>query len=598
MQEKLDGFDCTQLDMSTWMEACWLFHHDPERRDSEFVVKVPGFERRLLPVQAHSVCRTLLMQQPHEIGHCFHGHAMGIGKTTIAFAVHRVQHLVNLMRADVDDLPDRHLSVDDNDGSTQCPSNDDIYKTFGLDCPCSSKNITSRICGRYGVTVMISPLGLLRNWAQEYRKCYGISQAGKPSFDPDDRFCTLFLVAHSSARGPYGEQLTKDAIAVASCEARFRPGSEEGELPQLPPRLHNSRCFIVTTARSFQSRVVDSFRQTIRWDYYGPKYLRKKGKDTVWSTPKPKPMSRSYTRLILSSIWRDEAHEDKKSTSPTMNILRSSFVRSRQNRHLMIHLMTGTLISTGASDIAFYLECMAYFSHRLWARHPILRDWSNDEAVQHGKAWDKLMREARVRDADVNNTIATLRPLVQAVVMRFHSKSSFLDRGEVIKLLPNWYKEISCDYSQAWTSRLKDLKAQEDARYDQRESKRRADYIKKGGNVHSYVPLKREGITLHYRARLFASFPALMDVDDHGEKMSFTQDEWVQNHRSGRWDSTNGSDPYSKHIEAISESSGKLRAIRTVIEAWDGKKDGEGLPPRMIFCSYFFAASRIMFLVS
>src|SRR6266516_4834111 len=108
MQSRLDTLACEQLDWDEWKFTCALLRHNPEARSSEFIVYIPGLKRKLLPCQAHSVVRSLLMHQPDSIRHCFHGHSMGIGKTTITFAIHRIQHLINLMRADIKARPNKH----------------------------------------------------------------------------------------------------------------------------------------------------------------------------------------------------------------------------------------------------------------------------------------------------------------------------------------------------------------------------------------------------------------------------------------------------------------------------------------------------------
>jgi hypothetical protein len=90
-------------------------------------------------------------------------------------------------------------------------------------------------------------------------------------------------------------------------------------------------------------------------------------------------------------------------------------------------------------------------------------------------------------------------------------------------------------------------KEEEDQRYAEREIARRRAYITRNGNDRNYNALRHEGITFHYRAQLYASFPFLMDVSGlEREELSFTEAEWAQRRRAGRWRA--GDEPYLKYI--------------------------------------------------
>jgi hypothetical protein len=87
-----------------------------------------------------------------------------------------------------------------------------------------------------------------------------------------------------------------------------------------------------------------------------------------------------------------------------------------------------------------------------------------------------------------------------------------------------------------------------------------------------------------------------MDVNGlEGDKVSFIEAEWAERRRVGQWLATD--EPYMKYIHMIAASSGKLSKIRQKTEEWENVIDGEGLPARFIFCSYFFTGARIIYLV-
>jgi len=255
--------------------------------------------------------------------------------------------------------------------------------------------------------------------------------------------------------------------------------------------------------------------------------------------------------------------------------------------------MSGTLLTTGPTDIAHYIRCMARES---WRNHQVLRHWCKDEAIALGSEWDKLVKGGDVRAEESQAIIDRFKPLIEALVLRFTPDSNFLGTGPVVVLPPSFYAEIKCKHPKEWNARLEQDKQEEDRRYEERERARRRDYIAKYGSDRNYVPLVREGVTFHYRSRLYASFPFLMDISAlEREKLKFTEAEWADRRREGQWKGKD--EPYRKYIHRIAHSSGKLAKIREKIEEWDTIIDGEGLPARLIFCSYFFTGARIMYLV-
>jgi hypothetical protein len=513
---------------------------------------------------------------------------MGVGKTTIAIATHHVQHIVNLMRADIKASPNVHVSLVDN-LDTECPSNIAVLKKYGFDCPCAKASPTHKIKASLGINLVLSPLGLLKTWCNEWKKCYSndngeITNASNP-------LQMVLVLGHRSAKTAYGNDMTPDKKRLM--QSGEIPQGED-QAPQCFSRLTNSQVTCITTSQSFETQVLNQFtrHKTYTWQPQGEQRKNSKG-ETYITKPRTRFKNIPYMALGVASVWRDEAHLERLATSATIKTLKNPFFRLYQNQGIHINIMSGTLLTTGPTDIAHYIRCMARAS---WKDHPVLRQWCKDEAIALGSDWDKLVKGGDVRPEKSQAIINQFKPLIEALVLRFTPDSNFLGTGPVVVLPPNYYTEIKCKHSEQWNARLEQDKQEEDRRYANREKARRQEYIAKNGNDRNYMPLLREGVTFHYRSRLYASFPFLMDIALlEKEKLAFTEAEWADRKRKDQW---HGKDePYRKYIHRIADSSGKLAKIKEKIEEWDTIIDGEGLPARLIFCSYFFTGARIIYLV-
>ena len=76
----------------------------------KYIIPIPGMARKLLPIQAHLVLQTLLLQD--ETVGVFHSHTMGTGKCTITIACYVVRHCINAMYEEIRQFPDNHLQPD------------------------------------------------------------------------------------------------------------------------------------------------------------------------------------------------------------------------------------------------------------------------------------------------------------------------------------------------------------------------------------------------------------------------------------------------------------------------------------------------------
>jgi len=522
---------------------------------------------------------------------CFHGHAMGIGKTTIAIATCHIQHIINLIYDEIEKHPNQHIPDSSSDNkSVLCPSNMAIREKFGFDCPCSSLNPTWPIVKSLGINVVFSPLGLLRNWCKEWTNCYA-DDNGEITNQSNPLQMQLVL-GHRNAKVSDHNALTPNKLELMRC---YHVQKEDDAAPRCAGRLENSQVMCITTTQSFQSQVVDRFAAAHTFTFQ-PEETLVKNRDGTSRVRKPREKSRQwpYWKLVVASVWRDEAHLDRLQTSPTIQVLNRGFFKLKQNRGIHFNIMSGTLLTTGPTDIAHYISLM---TKSTWTDHEVLQDWCNDRAIKLGKEWDQLVKSGTVNTESIQRIIHKLKPLIEALVLRFTPESNFLGTGPVIKLPPNYYEEVKCTHPESWTAKLEQDKEEEDREYTRKEVKRRKDHVEKYGHDRNYLPLRNEGVTFHYRSRLYASFPFLMNIRGlGGENLKFTEAEWDERRRAGYWQGIE--EPYRKHIQEIATSSGKLAMIKQKINEWADFIDGEGLPARLIFCSYFFTGARIIYLVS
>lgn len=517
---------------------------------------------------------------------------MGIGKTTITIAVCHIQHIFNLMYQDIRKRPNDHLAKDkpkDNQHNVACPSNQKMYQKFGFDCPCAESSVTSCVKENLGVHGILAPLGLLDNWCKEWKACYANSegQVTKKS----NPFQMKLVLGHTNARVADGNQLDDTRLADMKATVDLGDANDRDIDPICTPTVINSRVIIVTTSHSFMSQLLAKFRGVKRVDITPPS-VQKLNKHGEMYTTKPKAQyaDKIYHALVFSSLWRDEAHKEWLGTSQTLTLLQGNFFSLPQNQHIHLNIMSGTLITSGPLDIASYVKVMV---RPTWKYHRVLRNYCEDEINDLGTNWDKLVKQGTADEAASQNVIKVLQPVIEATTLRFTPDSNFLGTGPVVTLPPNVYSEVACTHSAPWTERLLLHKQQEDDDYARRENQRRKDHVRTHGSDKNYTPLVREGVTFHYRSRLFASFPYLMDLtQESGEPLRFTEAEWKGNRKN--WEGTK--EPYMKHIREIAASSGKLKRIGEKIQEWSDKIDGEGKPARLIFCSFFLVGARIIYL--
>jgi hypothetical protein len=580
------------LTPETWDKDCAFFHHPSQRKDPSYQVKIHRFARHLLPVQELTVWHAL--QELNGIaGSLFIGHVIGIGKTTIAFALHWIQNVFNCMwdqiTKDLERYPDSHSPQ--GKGSTllsACPTNEEMYHRFGFDCPCIPSSPTHFVKSRFGTTVALVPLGLLSVWVDEGAACFPPRSDGKAH-------PIQILKAHGQTAIP--EATKKRLLGDETEYTRTEPdGQVHSADSNYSPRLRNSTVFVLTTSQSFQSKFLDIFRGRTEWIKHTPATTRtvRGGKEVVVPAKDTIRKNNWHNTAIVSMVIRDECHLETRDTSPSIRILR---ILQSYQEHFQIRIvpMSGTAITVGPKETTYWIQLMV---RKCWSKDEVLQNWMGVECEDLGKRWDKLCT-GRGDRTELVTMVTLFQPLVERLFIRFTNSSDFL--GYQPSIVPkSLFRTIECDHAPDWTERIETLKEDEDMRLDLREIKRREAYSAQNkGNMAQYSPLQRNRPNMYGFARLCASFPYLMDLRHDGRRLRLTQSEWQDRVFYEKvWKPETSTDPYYNDLDKIIASSGKLKELGKLIERWDKVLDKEKKPARQIFCSYFHVGAYIIYLVS
>ncbi len=103
-----------------------------------------------------------------------------------------------------------------------------------------------------------------------------------------------------------------------------------------------------------------------------------------------------------------------------------------------------------------------------------------------------------------------------------------------------------------------------------------------------------ESTILHYRSRLYTSFPYLQkmnqDLIKAGQDMlKLTQDEWQKQTKEKAWTSEN--ELYLVNIQKIADLSSKLVTIKEIIKQFKDVRDKDNNLAKLVFCSNFLVGA-------
>lgn len=562
-------------------EICAFFHHQADQVQPDYIVAVKGLARKLLPVQAHGVFWAL--QTIHGVQmSLFMAHVMGIGKTTQAFAIHHIQHILNIMYADIRASPHNHSKA-----GGQCPSNAQMYQKYGFDCPCWPGSPSSFVKERLGCTIMMVPTGLLEVWVHEFNAC-------SPQ-TPDERRVRL-AVAHRS-----GEISSKEWKLLCGDEEERRNDKGEPAASVFTPRLDNGWVIVLTTPDSAVSHFLEHATNQRRksWDHQPPgaPAVNRQGQRYITKPKTVRMFSHSYQACIISLIVKDEAHLRK---APAVKAIASCISRQAKGRLIALLLLSGTPLTNGPSDLA---GLVALMRNPQWKQHEVLKQWRGGELEQLGAEWAKYCRTSKKANKEyVDQVIHRFTPLVETLMLRMTTTSDFFGCSPV-RVPENLYLEQRCTHPDTWRKASNLIYESEAQNFQLRNAKRLQLYTEKHGSGEGYIPLSNTSANLYYRSRLCASFPYLQHlVDEQNSPLRLTESEWMR-HKNGvdnakKWKArTAGHDPYYDNLERIVESSGKLTEIKKIVKEFSAFRDGENKLARSIFCSYFYTGAYLMYLV-
>ncbi len=591
---------CMHLSEGFWTDTCKFFRHDPQLRHANYLVEVQGFGRKLLPVQAHAVYWSFLRFNGIE-GSVFLGHVMGVGKSTMVLAIHHIQHRINHIHEHISQNPKLHLQTPHSkqDDNAICPINQKIIEMYGFHCVCFKSSPTSFMRKVFGFTSLLAPLGLLHYWIRQATECFPAIQEGTTGGPLD---CVLVKV-HSSSNWPRNVLLELLADEIEH--------EDENKIPQtstLSPRLSSSKFFVITVSHSFKRRIISPLTKKRSWLFHPrpEKKVNRKG-ESYLTKPVPKQMlSAPYPTAIIGMQVRDEFHQEKNATSPTISALNHLLSWQDVRRYpVRLCALSGTPLSTGPGDMAHYIKCMI---RPEWKRHPVLKQWMNDEIVEVSAEWDAGCKKRNITPAMTAKIVGLFTPLYEQLMLRFTNTSDFLGAGPVVTVPESKFVTIMCDNT-TWEQRLNDSQKEEDQRLAKAEkiAKKRWQESHAHGSLKGYTPRQNNLPGSYHRQRLYASVPGLMDLVDHnGQPLSLTQLEWKSNLKKKMkdgvmytaWVPETPTDPYFLHIQDLAKSSAKLQAIGKIIKMFASTIDAEGKPARLIFASFFMPGAYVIYLVS
>jgi len=547
----------------------------------------------LLPVQIHGVWHGL--REIHGIpGSLFLCHIMGIGKTTIAFAIHHVQHIFNQMWAHVRDPQNTDKHYSKKNPCKACPSNSRVLKKYGFDCPCQPNSPGHWLKEKLGVSVGIVPLGLLNVWKYEHQQCFG----------DDSNY--YFVKAHGSAKA---DKITSEISHLLRGEI---VSSGEQERSVYKGTIDNGLVFVVSTPDSFVSQFLDKFTIQKSWRYTPNPSIGRGGK--VINHREKAAKTQPFFTAVITMVFRDEFQLRKTSAKLAIEVLQRLQNKDlatipklswgdRAYHRVAIIAMSGTPLMMGPSDIAYFVDLMSYPA---WRQDNVLRDWMANELEALGTTWNAWITKKihDPTDPTPHEVNAKLSPLVEKLMIRWTANSRLCGQ-KVVRVPRNKFEDFECDNGPIWAPRLLTLGEAERKIFQAKEEKRQRRWLENHASLANYVPLDKTNINIYYRSRVCASFPALIDLkDENGIPLRLSEGEWIEktkeNRKSGlgaAWVPETHSDPYFRNLKAIVRSSAKLKKIHEKIKEFEGFKDGEEKEPRHIFFSYFFVGSYIMYLV-
>jgi hypothetical protein len=198
---------------------------------------------------------------------------MGIGKTTISISTCHVQHIYNLMHAEISKHPYQHYP---SSGGQACLVNMEMLKTFGFDCPCAPTSPGHAIGVSLGINLILVPLSLIETWHTEWTRCYQDMDGSVTKANP---FKMKIVIGHASARAANKNEISGSHNVKEAEILNLGDPNNVTDLPVCKARIENSRVMCITTSNSLRTQVFDKFYKEKRVQYQ-PKGTEKRRPNT------------------------------------------------------------------------------------------------------------------------------------------------------------------------------------------------------------------------------------------------------------------------------------------------------------------------------
>jgi hypothetical protein len=606
---KLDSTNVMHFGDQVWDNVCRFFTYDSDLPlIPKYTVSIAHFKRRLLPCQAHTVWHTL-HQLSSPVGHQIIGHTMGIGKTTIAYAIHFVQHMINQMRQKIVEEPEKHHPT-----ANKCVNAPRIKQEYGFDCPCHPTSPTYGVQQRLGVTVAVVPNGLRDVWRKEFDEC----------FPAKAKAHTTILLHEAHGQGPNGgsaAQSIEERMAPSEYDCYERPNQTTAQGTPVPaassPRgaVINGSVFVLTTGGSMESKLLAPHQKRLPYEM---QRMKKVGRGVnATSVADGNKLDTYYTpvfsTICITTVFIDECHLDKAETSRVPQVLGTALARQRYSPVNLVP-MSGTPLTAGPGDLSTLMRLMAVQPgwKMTWEKDSVLRNWTRNEATALQAEWKRnLQRKGQDYHQKMEVSAALIKrflPPVEMLMIRATLDSDY--KGYPPVAVPiNVVDFPEVENEPDWAAKIERLAADLLAERTSENQRRRLAWVKshRGSDVGYTALPKNPGWQVYYRSRLAASFPALLDLtDENGDALNLTEAEWINRTKANpddgvqRWEPGTASDPYFANLNAIVGSSAKLAWISEKMDRFDDprERDAEGKVPRQIYTSFFFVGAYILYLVS
>jgi SNF2 family DNA or RNA helicase len=427
--------------------------------------------------------------------------------------------------------------------TAECPSKERMEKQYPFPCPCVDSGPTSNLKPVYGPILILSPAGLLETWQQEFNDSIDES---------DSRVGMTLFVAHQS--GKSRQIITPEQINSLRCD------NSDGEFL---PKGDQTRYIVLTTSRSIDTHVQSKLRREIRH----PAVTDNRGR-------KGKPYITYEEGVWWGMILRDEAHQEKASTSSAMTQIRR--IRKFQDNQLPVWFYSGTVFEVSPNDLHGIFEILEDDS---WSTHPILKNCTSKKVIELGKTFKKADISADARADLVKGTSLLLRT---AMIARTTETKWW--GGPIMELKPHKDIYIECPISRDWAAQLNNM----DVAIRQGMVEEHRKHVKKwaeGGKQGPKPTISNEGyVRKHFKTRICATFPALIELIKT-YKLRLTWDELFEDEEGNRRDWLNDPKcPYRVHLDDIIESSTKIKELEKIVNSLG--KDWQGNDEKLIIMSF------------